>query len=194
MGRRRRMLVVEDSRAPRATRPDDAADGLAPFDPAHRGEWWWRQPKWSKREWRLEQDGRLVGVYEGEAIFSRTSRMRFAGSAFEMHRSWLGNADVRPLDVKEPLARFTSRWMGGGRVEPAAGEPLELVTTGMLWTRAHELRTTDELLLVRFESHDHFLTHDVQIVPEDSARKRQDLLPLLALAASIVFAPKRHSH
>jgi hypothetical protein len=33
----------------------------------------------------------------------------------------------------------------------------------------------------------------VQIVPEDAARRRPDVLPLLALAAAIVFAPKRHS-
>jgi len=33
----------------------------------------------------------------------------------------------------------------------------------------------------------------VQIVPEDYARRRQDLLPLLAIAAATVFTPKRHS-
>jgi hypothetical protein len=188
------MLVVPDSREARAPRTDGNADGLAPFDPAHRGEWWWRQPKWSKREWRLEQDGRLVAVLERERLFSTTSRMRFSDAAFEMHRNWLGNADLRQFGAKEPLARFVSRWLGGGRVEPADGEPLELVRSGILWNRAHELRTTDGLLLVRFESHDHFLTRDVQIVPEDSARRRQDLLPLLALTAAVIFAPKRHSY
>lgn len=188
------MLVVPDSREAREPRPADATDGLAPFDLAHRGEWWWRQTKWSKREWRLEQDGRFVGMLEGEATFSKTSRMRFAGTAFEMHRGWAGNADVRPPGSKEPLARYISRWLSGGRIEPAAGEPLELVQTGILWKRAYELRTMDGLLLVRFECHDHFLTLDVQIVPEDFARRRKELLPLLALAAAILFAPKRHWH
>lgn len=193
MGRKRRLMVVPDSRAEREARPAETVDGPAPFDPAHRGEWWWRQPKWNKREWRLEHDGRWVGAYQGEGLFSNTSRMQFAGAAFEMHRSWTGHVDLRPPGVKEPLARYTSRLLGGGRIEPAAGEPLDLVTTGRLWKRSYELRTADELLLVRFESHDHFLTHEVQIVPEDAARRRPDLLPLLALAAAIVFAPKRHS-
>ena len=188
------MLVVPDSREARAPRPDDSPDGLTPFDPAHRGEWWWRQPKWAKREWRFEQDGRLAGVIQGEAIFSRTSRMRFAGAAFEMHRGWTGNTDVRQLGAKEPLARFVSGWLGGGRIEPAVGEPLEFVRTGILRRSPHELRTTDRLLLVRFEFHNRFLTHEVQIVPEDSARRRPDLLPLLAIAAAILFAPMRHSH
>lgn len=193
MGRRRRMLVVPDSREAREPRPAETADGPAPFDPSHRGEWWWRQPKWTKRQWRLEQDGRLAGVYEGEGLLSNTSRMRFAGASFEMRRGWLGHVDVRPLGEKEPLARFVSNLFGGGRIEPAAGETLELVKSSILWKHAHELRTPDGLVLVRFESQDHFLIHEVQIVPEDAARRRPDLLPLLALAAAVVFAPKRHS-
>jgi hypothetical protein len=187
------MLVVRDSREAREPRPDGVADELAPFDPAHRGEWWWRQPTWRKRQWRLEQDGRLVGLYQGEGLFSTTSRMRFAGAEFEIQRGWTGNASVLPLGAKEPLARLVPRWMGAGRIELPAGEPLELVTSGILWNRVYELQTTDQLLLVRFESHDHFLTQEVQIVPEDYARRRQDLLPLLTLVAAMAFAPKRHS-
>ena len=193
MGRRRSAVVVLDSLPARASRPGGTEEGPAPFDPAHRGEWWWRQPKWTKREWQLEQDGQLVGAYQGEGLFSNMSRMRFAGAAFEMHRSWRGHADVRPAGEKEPLAKFVPRLLGGGRIEPAAGEPLQWVRTGAFWKRSSELQTTEGILLVRFESHDSFLTHEVQIVPEDSARRRPDLLPLLALAAAIVFAPKRHS-
>jgi hypothetical protein len=192
MRRNRSVLLVPDSRGDAA--PPRDAEALATFDSANRGEWWWRQPKWSRREWGLEQDGRLVAVLRGERLFSNTSHVRFADAALAVRRGWTGNAEVRAEGAKEPLARFVSRWSGGGRIEPPAGaDPLELVPTGF-WKRAYELRTADRLVLVRFESHDRLLRHDVQVLPEDPARRRDDLRLLLALSAAMQFAPKRHSH
>jgi hypothetical protein len=190
---RRRAVVVSEERGGTAAARDGAGEALAAFDAGERGEWWWRQPKWSKRAWKLEAGGRVVAELEGESLFSSTSRVRFDGLSFEVHRGWTGNAELRGGAEGDRLARFVSRWTGGGRVEPPAGDRLELVPTGF-WQRSHELRTEDALVLARLESHDGLTRHEVRIELEDGARRRDDLRALIALASAIVFAPKRHSH
>lgn len=191
MGRKRRHVVVNASRVSSTETADDAS--LAPFDAGDRGEWWWLQPKWARRAWRLEVGGRLVAELRGEAFFSRVTRLRFANAAYEAHRGLIGNVELRAEDSPEGLAKFVHRWTGGGRIETSAGARLEMVPTGF-WRRTYELRTEDELVLARFEQHDSFVRHEVRIALEDAARRRDDLPMLLALASAIVFAPKRHSH
>jgi hypothetical protein len=191
MGRRRHAVVVADERGGRAR---EAGTGdLAPFDADERGEWWWRQPRWSKRAWKLDAGGRVVGALDGESFFSSTSRVRFAALAFEMHRGFTGNGELRAPGGPERLARFHASWRGGGRIDAPAGDRLELVPTGF-WQRSYELRTEDALVLVRLESHDSLTRHEVRLELEDAARRRDDLPALLALASAVVFAPKRHSH
>jgi hypothetical protein len=192
MRRRRSILVVPGPHGDGAPRTDGGADEPAPFAADDRGEWWWRQPRWSKREWTFDQGGRVAAVLEGESLFSSTSHVRVAGAAWEVHRGWTGNSELRLAGTKEPLARFVSRWNGNGRVETAAGERLELVPHGF-FRKSWELRDADEHVLVRFESHDGLTRHELQVQAEDPARRRADLPELLALVAAVVFAPKRHS-
>lgn len=190
---RRRTVVVSEARGGTAAAPVDTGEALAAFDAGERGEWWWRQPKWSKRAWKLEAGGRVVAELEGESLFSSTSRVRFDGLSFEVRRGWTGNGELREDADGVPLARFVSRWTGGGRIESPAGDRLEFVPRGF-WQRTYELRTEDELVLARLESHDGLARHEVRIELEDAARRRDDLRALLALASAMVFAPKRHSH
>lgn len=190
-GRGRRQVLVAAQGGPSAVVREGDADTLAPFDSRERGEWWWRQPRWSKRAWTLEAGGRTVAVLEGETLFSSTSRVRFADAAFEVRRSWTGNGELRPAGGGEPVARFVTRWTGDGRILSEGEAPLELVARGF-WHRTIELRTTDELPIVRFESHNGLARHELQVVLEDTARRRKDLPALLTLATTIVFTPKRH--
>jgi hypothetical protein len=125
-------------------------------------------------------------------LFSSTAHARFADRAFDVHRGWTGNYEVREAGSPQALARFISRWSGGGRLETPAGEGLEVVSRGF-WKATLELRTAEEHVLARFESHDSLFRHELQVLPEDQARKREDLPVLVALVAAIVFAPKRHS-
>jgi hypothetical protein len=184
---------VPDSRESSTPPRGDDADALAALDPRERGEWWWRQPKWSRREWRLEAGSRTVAFLKGESLFSSTAHVRFADAAFDVHRGWTGNFEVRPEGSPESLARFVSRWSGGGRLESAAGDPLEVVSKGF-FTKTIELRTPEEHVLMRYESHDSLTRHEVQVIAEDPARKRDDLRALIALSGAILFAPKRHSY
>lgn len=190
--RSRSLLVVPGSRSEAADRRGDPGGELAPFDAGARADFWWRQPRRFRQEWRLEADGREVAAMKGEPLFSRTSRVRFSDAAYEMRRGWSGNVEVRAEGAGEPLARYVSRWSGGGRVETPAGDVLAFVPVGF-WHRTHELRTEDGHVLVRLESHDGFSRHEVQVLFEDPVRRRDDLRPLLALMAAVVFAPKRHS-
>jgi hypothetical protein len=190
MGRRLRLLVPE-SRVRSAARSDEAEVALAPFDAAARAEFWWRQPKRFRRAWVLEADGRAVAAMKGEPVFSQTSRVRFSDAAYVMRRGWTGNAEVRAEDAAEPLVRLRAGFWTS-RVLTSSDETLKFVPIG-LFQRAHELRTEEGHVLVRFESHEGFARHEVQVLIEDSARGRDDLRPLLGLVAAIVFAPKRHS-
>lgn len=194
MGRRKRpVLLVPGARTEPTPLAGGGGDALAPFDPAERGEWWWRQPRWSKRAWTLEAGGRTVGLARAEGFFSGTTRVRFAGGVFEVRRGWTGNFEARAEGGQDALARHVGRWSGGGRIELPGGDDLEMVTTGF-FGGAREIRTADRLVLLRFESHEGFLRHHVRIVPADAARARRDLELLLALASAVVFAPKRHHH
>lgn len=190
-GRWRRGLVVNAGRE--AAVATTEAEPLAAFDAANRGEWWWLQPKWSRRAWRLEVDGRPVAALRGEAIFSNLTRVRFAGHSYEVRRGFLGHASLRAEGAEATLAKFTSTWMGGGRIETASGERLALAPIGF-WQRTYELRTDESFVLARFESHDSLVRHHVRIEFEDAARRRDDLQILVALVSAMVFAPKRHSH
>jgi len=190
-GRGRTAVVVNAGRA--APTAGDAAGGLARFDALERGEWWWRQPRWSKRAWTLEAGGRAVAELARESIFSRTSRIRFDGLDLEVHPSFTGNAELRAPGGDAPLARFRSRWTGDGWIEAPAGDRLELAGKG-LWRRTHELRTEDQLVLARFERHHRFARLEMRVEFEDAARRRSDLRELIALSSALLFAPKRHSH
>jgi len=189
--RRRSVVVVPGARRAAAARLDALAGELAPFDPEVRAELWWRQPRRFRQEWRLEADGRAVAVMQGEPLFSRVSRVRFAGAAYAAKRGWTGSVELRAGDAMEPIARLAARW-SASPVEAPAGDTLRLVRVGF-WGRVHELRTADDHVLVRLESHEGLTRHEVQVLLEDPARRRPDLPALLALAAAVVFAPKRHS-
>ena len=202
MGRKRSILFVPDAREASAPRrggdadpraPQGEEDTLAPFDADNRDEWWWRQPKWSRQEWRLETGGRTVAFMKGESLFSSTAHVRFADTVFDLHRGWTGNYELRREGSPEALARFVPRWSGGGRLEMPAGDRLEVVSKGF-WKSTLEVRTDEEHTLVRFESHDSLTRHEVQVLPEDPARERDDLPVVLALAAAVLFAPKRHTY
>lgn len=189
---KKRLLFVPPTGAGPGSRPGEAEEELARFDPGVREDWWWRQPKWSRREWRLEVGTRLAALMKGEGVFSRTSRVRFAGAEFELRRTWRGHIQVRTGGAAEPVTRLVSSWRGGGHVVTPAGDRLHMVPIGF-WRRAFELRTEDDLMLVRFESHEGIARHEVQVLLEDPARRRDDLRLLLALAAAVVFEPRRHS-
>lgn len=190
MGRKRLLVVPGAGAEPRR---DDAQDALAPFDADERGEWWWRQPKWTRRAWTLGAGGRAVASLAGESLFSNTSRVRFSEAAYEVHRGWLGTCELRDEGSPEARLRFVLRWSGGGRFEAPGSEAVQLVATGF-WKRTLELRTADEHVLARLESHDAFTRHEVRVHLEDAARRRADLTLLLALSAAIALARKRHSH
>ena len=187
IGRKRARVLV--ARAPEKRAPD--AGGLVAFDATARGEWCWRQPKWSKRAWTLEVDGAAVAELAGESVFSSLSRVRYAHAEYEVHRGWTGNAELRDT-AGEPRARYRSRWSGDGRIETGDGATLELVAAGF-WKRRYELRSSDELPLARFELEDQFVRQEARVVIEDGLRRRPDAAEVLALASAIVFAPKRHS-
>ena len=190
MGRRLRLLVPE-SRMRSAARSDEADVAIAPFDAAARADFWWRQPKRFRRAWVLEADGQAVAAMKGEPVFSQTSHVRFSDAAYEMRRGWTGNTEVRAEGATEPLLRLRSG-LWTSRVLTPSGDTLKLVPIGF-WQRAHELRTEEGHVLVRFESREGFTRHEAQVLIEDSARGRDDLRPLLGLMSAIVFAPKRHS-
>lgn len=190
--RGRSLLMLAGSLARRAPEPVAGAESLEPFDAFARVDLWWRQPKWSRREWRLEADGRIVAAMRGEPVFGDTSHVRFADAAFDLRRGWTGNIEARAAGSPERIARYASRWTGAGRVELPGEETLEFVPIGFLH-RAHELRTRDGHVLVRLESHASIARHEVQVLLEDPARGRGDLKLLLALVMADVYAPKRHS-
>lgn len=187
IGRKRPRVIVARATAGSAS---DAAD-LAPFDATAGGEWWWRQPKWTKRAWVLEVDGRATAELAGESMFSSLSRVRWAHAAFEVHRGWTGNAELRDA-AGEARARYRSRWTGDGHIEASNGDTLELVATGF-WKRRYVLRTADELPLATFELQEGFARQEAHLVLEEGARRRPDLAEVLALASALVFAPKRHT-
>lgn len=192
MSLRRRGVLLAPARRPRAAvRLEALGAELAPFDPAARVEFWWRQPKRFRQEWRLEADGRAVAALLGEPFFSRVSRARFTDASYEMHRGWTLNIELRAAGSPERLGRLLSRW-SRDRIEAPAGDTLHLVRMGF-WGRTHELRDADDHVLVRFESHDGFARQEVRVQLEDPARRREDLRALLALVAAHLFAPKRHS-
>ena len=186
IGRKRGRVLVAQVPAAQAT------GDLAAFDAGARGEWFWRQPSWSKRAWVLEVDGRAVAELAGESMFSSLSHVRFAHATYDVHRGWLGNAELRAAGSDEPIARFQLRWSGDGNITAANGDTLELVAKGF-WKRSSELRTADELPLLRFEVQDAFVRQEARIVFEDGARRRPDLAELLALASALLFAPKRQT-
>lgn len=187
IGRKRQRVLVAPATAGQAR---DSGE-LAPFDAEARGEWWWRQPKWSKRAWTLEVDGRPIAELAGESMFSSLSRVRWAHAAFEVHRGWTGNAELRDA-TGEARARYRARWTGDGSIDAPNGDALELVATGF-WKRRYVLRTADELPLATFELQESFARQEARLVLEDGVRRRPDLAAVLALASALVFAPKRHS-
>jgi hypothetical protein len=180
--------AARPNRAPASGEPG----ALARFDPADRSEWWWRQPKWHRRTWRLETGAGTTAEIRGESFFTSKSLVRFAGADYVAHRSLFGHFTLKRAGDDEPVAAFASNWMYGGKIS-GTGDELEVAAKGFV-RRAYELRTPDGFVIARFEMHCGLARTEVRVVLDDTARRRSDLAPLLALMAAVVFAPKRHGH
>jgi hypothetical protein len=188
--RKKPVLFLGRTEAPR---PREAEDALATFDAGERGEWWWRQPRRWRPEWRLEAGGRLVATFSRGAVFARTTHVQFEGESFEVVRGLTGRRELRREGGVEALARYVPGWLVGGRIELAGGDALVLKPSGF-WMTAHEIRTPDGLGLLRFESREGFLRREVRLRIEDAARRRPDLAQLLALGGALVLSPPKQQH
>jgi len=194
---RKRPVVIVNARpsAPEPTARQLDVDGrvhaLMALGDAALGELRWLQPAAFRREWQLVSDRGEHLLVRGHGLTGRRATVETPNATWELVRSWAGQVSLAATEGR-PLARVVTGWLGGSRIEPAAGPAL-------VWRRHWRGHRT----LADEEGHEllglrplwAFLRWQCVVTLTDAGRQREDLVPLLAATFfDWLSQPRGHAH
>ena len=150
---------------------------LGALGDAVHGELRWIQPRVFGREWQLVTDRGEHLLVRGRGWTRRHAVVETPEATWSLARSWLG--DIALADPEgRPLMRMTRTWWGGRSLEPAAGPALRW---RWHWRGLRTLESEEGHELLRLRPRWSLLRREATIVLADAARRRDDLLALLAV-------------
>ncbi len=175
MSRMPRILLAGTAAAPAPT-------AFAPFDPAARGAWAWRQPARWRGEWLLHVDETAVARLREHGLFGHRGELWTADERWTLTTRFPGDVLVTREGTGTPVLRYRMGWFGGGRIERGSADTL-LWRRESFWTMRWALVTADRLPLVHVLPSRRLFTfrHEASLELEDAARRLPDLAVLLAL-------------
>lgn len=153
--------------------------------------WTWRPHGWVQRVWSLETAAGTILILHPLGRLHREWRAEAASGTWTLSSSWAGHVTVTDAGG---AVRFTHHrgWLGRGRIETPEGE---ILTFWRHWLLRFALETTEGYELMSITRAPGIFTREHVVTLSDVIRKRNDLLPLVALAWRLALVARRsHAH
>jgi len=179
------------TRTESVTIPGAGEPELEAFDPDDRESWRWIQPRRARWHWRLLQGARTVATLDRRGGFGTGSVARFRNATWRFRRQLPLDLLVVPEGSEQPIARFRSGWLAGGRMLDGADAGLLWRPTNF-WCTRWALMTPDRLPLLRFHERQGFFKVEASLEPEDAARRNPSLALWTALGWHLLVHRRRH--
>jgi hypothetical protein len=164
---------------------------LLPLGAAVNGALYWEQPRVFQRDWRLVSERGEHLLIHGHGISRRKLQAETPESTWNLTRSWTGEVTLADTEGRE-LASVPHGWLGRWRLELPSGPTLALRRH---WRGDHTLEDSEGHELLRLKRRFAFFRFQADVAVADGARRRDDLLVLLAV---MFFArlsePRGHGH
>ena len=164
---------------------------LVPLGNAVHGQLSWEQPRALRREWRLVSERGEHLLLHGHRITRRKLQAETPGATWRLERSWLGEVTLADPEGRE-LACVPRGWGWRRRLELPSG-PTLFWRRHWGWNRTLEDVEGHELLRLRRRFA--FFRFQADVTVADAARRRDDLLELLAVTFfAWLSEPRGHGH
>jgi hypothetical protein len=160
----------------RALDVDGRPHVLTPLDNAVLGELSWVQPAVLRREWQLVSERGEHLLIRGRGLTGRHCTVETPAATWALARGWIGDVELSEPEGRT-LARIQHRWFQGARLEPAAGPSL---VWRWRWLGDRTLGDEEDHELLRLTWRPAFMRWQATVALSDAARRRDDLLELLA--------------
>jgi hypothetical protein len=182
---------VEPGRDTREVEAHGEVHTLVPLGDAVHGTLSWQQPRVFRREWRLVSERGEHLLVHGRRISRRKLVAETPAASWTLTRSWGGNVTLADAEGRE-LVSVPRAWLWRWRVELPSGPTL---AWRRHWGWDHTLEDVEGRELLRLRYRFAFFRHQADVTLSDGARKRNDLLELLAVTFfAWLSQPRDHGH
>ena len=168
---------------------------MKPFAGSFGSDWVWKRPQMWRRQYELRAGGELIGRLESRSMLGGSMWGETASGAWRVRHVGLlrGRSLITAEGATEPAAQFQPRWFGAGDVVTARGQRYRWHREDF-WGQRWAMVDSGGITHLSFARSPAFLTLDTRVTVADSARRDEELEPLVLLGYYLLLLMVRQSH